>query len=144
MWYNGMVEWVLKSPLRGVMDGSVMLLEFHGRKSGKTYKTPLEYVRMDDGLALISQRTHTWWRNMLDAKGGVPVTMYLQGQTRRGMARAIVEETELVREIAALQRKRPAYAKYLNLALDEMGAPTAESLANAAKKYVIVKIQLLD
>ena len=142
MWYNAIVTTVLNSPLHGMMSGSVLVLTYKGRKSGKEYATPLEYLKLQDELLVISQRTHTWWRNFVGGAQGVPVSVRLQGNLRAANARAILDEAELVPLIAAFYHKRAAYAKYLSLTLDSQGEPTADSLKQAAKKYVIVKIKL--
>jgi hypothetical protein len=42
--YNPIVSWLLRSPLQGLMSSSTMLITFAGRKSGKTYTTPVNYV----------------------------------------------------------------------------------------------------
>ena len=43
--YNPLVLLLLRSPLRVAMSNSTMLLTFTGRKSGRTYTTPVNYVR---------------------------------------------------------------------------------------------------
>lgn len=62
--YNPVVAWILRSPLHGVMSRSTMLLNYTGRKSGRTYTTPVNYVRDGDGLLCVGAREHTWWRNL--------------------------------------------------------------------------------
>lgn len=45
-----MVRWIPRSPLRGLIDGKVLVLTVTGRKSGKRYRVPLNYVRDRDAL----------------------------------------------------------------------------------------------
>ena len=76
--YNPIVILLLRSPLHSIMDKSTILITFTGRKSGKTYTIPISYVRNGDTLMMISQREHSWWKNL---RGGAQVTLYLQGRT---------------------------------------------------------------
>ena len=57
--YNPSVSWLLRSPLHGLMNNSTMLITFAGRKSGKTYTTPLNYVRDDHTLQVVSPKDRT-------------------------------------------------------------------------------------
>jgi deazaflavin-dependent oxidoreductase (nitroreductase family) len=145
MWYNSIVAGILHSPLHGVVSGAMMLITFQGRKSGKTYTTPVEYLRQGDVLYVLSDRARTWWRNLVSAnENGVPVILHLQGQDVHGTARTIVSEPELTHELLTFLHARPAYKKYLHLDLDANQEPTAASLAQAAQKYVVVKIKLVQ
>lgn len=53
-----------------------MLITFTGRKSGKTYTTPVQYKRRGDTIYVISNRQYIWWKNL---QGGAEVTMRIQG-----------------------------------------------------------------
>lgn len=77
MWYNSMMKWLLRSPLHGLISKNIMLLTYTGRKSGKVYTVPVNYVRQSDHLSVVSYRHRTWWRNL---RGGAPVTLLIQGQ----------------------------------------------------------------
>ena len=51
--YNPIVAAILRSPLHAAMSNSTMLLTFSGRKSGRTYTTPVNYVRDGDELLVV-------------------------------------------------------------------------------------------
>ena len=51
---------------------SILLITVTGRKSGKKYTTPVNYLRRGDELTIISLHTRTWWRNL---RGGREVTI---------------------------------------------------------------------
>lgn len=142
MWYNSIVAGVLNSPLHGVMSGSMMLITFQGRQSGKTYSTPVEYIKVGEELSVVSRRERTWWRNLIGCDGkGAPLTLHLQGQDVNANARVVMQEAELTRELDALCHARPAYAKYLKMRLDAQGQPVADDLTRAARQYVIVRVR---
>ncbi|MBI4672931.1 MAG: nitroreductase family deazaflavin-dependent oxidoreductase [Chloroflexi bacterium] len=143
MWYNSIIAWLLRSPLHGMLSGSMMLLTYTGRKSGKTFMTPVEYLRVGNALYVISRRERTWWRSLQPANAqGVPVFLRLQGQDVEGNACAMVDEAQVAQELSAYLGARPAYAKFWHIGLDANGQPKLDDLANAAKKLVVVKIEL--
>lgn len=93
--YNPMVSWLLRSPLHGLMSNSTMLITFTGRKSGKTYTTPVNYVWDDDHTLLAVSRTdRLWWRNL---RASAPVKVCLRGQTLKGVGRGVAHANALVR-----------------------------------------------
>lgn len=78
---NPVMKALLRSPLHGLLSGSLMALTFEGHKSGKRYTIPVGYLQTDDKLYLF---THSnWWKNL---RGGAPVTVRLRGQVMKGSA----------------------------------------------------------
>lgn len=73
---NPMMKWLLNSPLHFFVSRYYMLITFTGRKSGKTYTTPVQYKRRGDTIYVISNRQYIWWKNL---QGGAEVTMRIQG-----------------------------------------------------------------
>ena len=51
---NPTVGAILRSPLHGVMSGSLLLLTFTGRRSGRRITTPVGYQREGDTLRLLT------------------------------------------------------------------------------------------
>ena len=76
--YNPFVIWTPRSPLHGLMSNFTMLITFTGRKSGRPYTTPVNYVRDDDTILSMSPRKHSWWKN-LRGEHGAPVTPRVRG-----------------------------------------------------------------
>jgi hypothetical protein len=62
---NKAVLGLLRSPMHRVLSGSTDAIRFVGRRSGATFVTPTQYVRIGDGVAIMSGRPEmkTWWRN---------------------------------------------------------------------------------
>lgn len=60
MWYNSIMKWILRSPLHGLINKSIMLITYTGRKSGKVYTIPVNYVRHGGLLSVTSYRHRTW------------------------------------------------------------------------------------
>jgi deazaflavin-dependent oxidoreductase (nitroreductase family) len=73
--YNPFVI-VLRSSLHGFMGRSTLLLTYTGRKSGKAYTLPVNYLRDGDTLLVVSSCEHIWWKNL---RGGAPVAVRVRG-----------------------------------------------------------------
>ena len=74
---NKVMRPVLSSKLGRRIDG-VMLLEFTGRRSGRTYRVPVNRHLVDGTLMAF---TDAPWRN--NFVGGAPITVTLSGVTHR-------------------------------------------------------------
>ena len=62
---NVVVSGVLRSPLHRMLSGSTGLVRYTGRRSGRQFITPAQYVEHGaDVLILVGHaETKTWWRN---------------------------------------------------------------------------------
>jgi len=80
---NPLVGLILRSPLHGLMSRNTLLVTVIGRKSGKRFTLPVNYVRKGDSLLVISRRYRRWWKNL---RGGGPVEVRLQGRALRDQA----------------------------------------------------------
>ncbi len=95
---------ILRSPLHGLMSKSTMLITFQGRKSGKTYTTPVDYYRVGQSITVYSWKNRSWWKNL---QGGVPVTVRVQGKDLVGTADTVpASDAEIV---AGLRAMYPAF-----------------------------------
>lgn len=123
MWYNPLITALLRSPLHGLLSGSHMLLTVAGRKTGRTYTTPVNYSISDSTLTCFSHRERTWWRNLRER---APVTVWLRGKEQRGMG--VVVETDEATRAARLRQLYPAMSPAL--------------AARLAPEMVLIEIQL--
>lgn len=71
---NPWVRLVLRSPLHGLLDSSVLLLHVTGRKTGRRYDIPVNYVDVDGRLTIV---TVARWR--LNLRGGADVEATWRG-----------------------------------------------------------------
>lgn len=141
MWANKMMIWLLRSPLHPLVSGSVLLLSVTGRRSGKQYSLPVNYVGEGQTLWIISQRQRTWWRNLV---GGAALRLLIRGQETQAFGSAIVEPQELASALQTFFRSFPRYARYFKLTLDESGSPSAEDCARQAQRRVLIRIELQE
>lgn len=135
---NPFMKAILRSPLHGLASNNAMLITFAGRKSGKTYTTPVNYVRHGEALLVLSQDDRTWWRNL---RGGAPVTVRVQGQDLKGTGEALEDPEAVTENLLILLQQAPAFRNYCQISLTEDGQPEdPKALAQVAQNKVIVRI----
>jgi deazaflavin-dependent oxidoreductase (nitroreductase family) len=103
---------ILKSPLHRIMSDAFLVLQWTGRTSGRTFATPVSYVRGENNSLLITSDSG-WVHNFT---AGAPVRLWLRGQRVTAHAE-LVSDTEAAAE--ALYRMvlaRPSYAKNAGIA----------------------------
>ena len=80
---NPFMKWLLRSPFHIVVSRMYLLISFTGRKSGRTYATPVQYSQQGEMLYIITSEGYTWWKNL---RGGAEVLVHLRGKTYPGHA----------------------------------------------------------
>ncbi|MCI0521989.1 MAG: nitroreductase/quinone reductase family protein [Chloroflexi bacterium] len=136
---NAFIAWLLRSPLHGMVSKSLMLVTFTGRKSGKTYTTPVNYLRRDGALWTTSLRSRVWWRSLA---GGAAATLRLQGKDVAARGDVLLEESAVAEALAQYFRAMPQAARYFNLRLDEAGNANPTDLARLAAERVMIRFKL--
>ena len=135
---NKLIKLLLRSPLHGLLSKEVLLLTFTGRQSAKRYTTPVGYARDGDLLLLGTQRP--WWKNL---RGGVPVSVRVQGCDYSGLADVVSDEEGLRQSYRTMISLRPRFRRILDIKLDPDGQPNRDDVARAKRQgHVVVRIQL--
>jgi deazaflavin-dependent oxidoreductase (nitroreductase family) len=137
MWYNPIIAWILRSPLHGLLGGSLMVVTYRGRKSGKVYHTPVSCVRDGDTFLVTSFRKRTWWRNL---RGGVPVSVRVRGRGWKTACEVVEDGEGVAANLMTYLREVPQYAQAFDVALDADDQPNAEDVARAAQTRVMIRI----
>ncbi len=88
---NHAMKFVLRSPVHGMVSKTVLLITFTGRKSGKTYTTPVSYSQHDDQVYIFTHAA--WWKNL---RSGTPVTLRIQGREFQGLAEPVAEDKQAI------------------------------------------------
>jgi len=110
---NPIVGFLLSSPLHRLLSG-VLLISVRGRRSGRIFSTPVQYVERDGDLFVISRRSRTWWRNLT---ANPDVTIRVRGRDVSAKASILTEN-------------------------ESMDAYDGSSLARAARREDAVRIRL--
>ncbi len=135
---NQTMKFLLHSPMHGLVSKTVLLITFTGRKSGKTYSTPVSYSQ--DGHQVTIFTHASWWKNL---KPGVPVILRIQGQDRQGLPEVIaVGKSAIADGLTAHLRKVPSDARWYGITFDDHGSPLAETVEKAAQTVVMIRFQL--
>ena len=139
MWFNPLMEWLLKSPLQRLISGNTMIIYFKGQKSGSEYHTPVGYLQTDDTLLTVSSRDRTWWRNL---RCGAPVSVLMKGKKLPAHACAIEDEEGVAEGLKAFIKYNPRMAGAFKVNVGADGQPEQVSLQQAVSKHVIVRSTL--
>ncbi len=138
---NPMMRVLLRSPLHCMLSGSLMLISFTGRKSGRRYTTPVRYVRVDGAVRCFTSAENLWWRNL---RGGATVSLLIAGKEAPYDAQAIFDDPPRIR--AALQQYLalfPADASYHEIRLNRDRTLVPEDLERASHEAVVVELRPL-
>ncbi len=129
---------MLRSPLHRMVSNTILLISFRGRKTGKTYTTPVCYSQYGNEVHIF---THAgWWKNLL---GGASVSLRLRGQDVQGTADAIAEDKRVVAAgLAAHLQKVPSDCRYYGVTLDGQGKPNQQEVEKAVQSVVMIRVRL--
>lgn len=139
MWFNPIVRRLLRSPLYFLAGKNVMLMTYRGRKSGRSYAVPMNYLETDGALLTISSRERLWWRNL---RGGAPVSLRLRGADRPAWAECIEDPAAVAGKLSLYLQASPQFARYLHVRMDAQNEPNPEDLARLATQRVVVSTVL--
>jgi hypothetical protein len=82
---NPLIKPILNTSFHYLLSSRLVLMRFTGRKSGKTFVTPVGYTAFDDTVVITLTETHNrnWWRNFREPW---PMEIKLKGQWLQGEA----------------------------------------------------------
>jgi deazaflavin-dependent oxidoreductase (nitroreductase family) len=149
MWFmnkivNPVVRLILRSPLHGILSGSLMILTCCGRKTGREYRLPVQYAQAGNVIYLVpgNPEQKTWWRNLIET---APVQLTLRGQKVAGHARVLKAEIDseaILAGFGVYLQRFPALIKYHHIRVETGGSFNAADLQKAAAQVVIIRVEL--
>ena len=101
---------VLGLPVDTPLGGSLMLAFIVGRKSGKTYRQPLSYVR--DGDVLLTPGGGRWKLNL---RAGVPVRIRLGGKDLTATPELVSDADEISRLLVVIAAANPRSSSFIGI-----------------------------
>lgn len=140
---NPLVKRLIDSSLGRPLNKQLLLLRYCGRKSGRTFTTPVGYVRDGDTVVMVTSPTYRWWPNFVGV-GGADAELRLPEGWRRGRVEVVTPGDPRYDETVALQvsRRGPGMLRSFGLDVDDRGRVSAESKATAATKAHVVLVTL--
>ena len=139
MWFNPIMKFLLRSPLHPLVSNNIMLMTYTGRKSGKSYTTPMNYFTLDGALYTTSTRERVWWRNL---RGGAEVSLRLHGKDVPAWAESIVDHNEVTQALVQTFQANPRLARYMDVRINPDGKPDPADVDRLAGERVIVRTVL--
>ena len=133
---NRLLGLLLRSPLHRMMSGSLMLLTFTGRRSGRRLTTPVQYVRRGNDVLVMVGRPEgkQWWRNF---RTPAAARLRIRGAVVAATGRLCAgseDPAEAAEALGSYLDRFPRAAKALGLP----AAPSAADLDRAARAAVFV------
>ena len=128
---NPLVKRLLDSRLAGPMGRQLLLLRYRGRKSGRTFTTPVGYVRDGERIVIVTSPAYRWWPNFV---GGARADLRLPEGWRRATVEVVAPDAPRYDEVVALQvaRRGPGMLRGFGVDVDDAGRVTAEVKATAS------------
>ncbi len=108
--FNSGAVKLLDMPVLGrLMHRSLVVIRYSGRRSGRTFQTPVNYRRSGDEVVIrvMAPDSKTWWRNFT-GEGGAITLLGLDGADRTGHAIAARDERGRVSVTVHLDDVDPA------------------------------------
>ena len=133
---------VLRSPLHRMMSRSLLVLTYAGRRSGKVYELPLQYLDIDGRLVIWAGNAteKTWWRNF---ETPAAVTVRLRGRQVDAKASLVEDPAERTAALRAYLDRYPITTpsgrpKFFG----DRWKPTDDKLAEVAAETVWIAIDV--
>ena len=143
MWYNKIMIGLLESPLHSFLSKNMLVITYTGRKSGKAFSLPVNYL-LDDGLEggllyTASQKDRVWWRNL---RAGKPISLRLRGQDVKAIPTVIEDQAGVRQLFERYFELSPGLARYFQVELDEQGKASAADLDACARDRVMITFKV--
>ena len=139
-WLNGMMSVLLRTPgLQNWIGESIAIITFTGRRTGKSYSTPVTYYREGDTVIVLSKKFRTWWRNFLEEP---QVELRLKGRTFPGRAHVGIGDEADLRALVTFLENRRMDAKAYGVTLTREGRIRQDQARAILPQIVIIRITL--
>jgi len=141
---NPFVKLILRSPLHAWMSAAVLLITYRGRKSGREFTLPVQYVQDGNHIYIVPgfAEKKIWWRNL---KGGMDVQVTLKGQTRSGHGILLDQDSDsetIVKAVGLYLQQFPSLVKTYNVRIETDGRFNSDDLSKAAEGIVMIEVTL--
>jgi deazaflavin-dependent oxidoreductase (nitroreductase family) len=103
--WNPIMKRLLASPLHWPWSRWFLVIGWTGRKTGRTYRTPVSYVREGDELLVTTG--DAWWRNLIR---GTETRIWLAGREQQASAEVVDDEQESLALHERMFARRPLFA----------------------------------
>jgi len=135
---NQTIQFILRSPLHGILSKNFLLITFTGHNSGKVFTTPVSYSQDGNTLYIFSHAN--WWKNL---RRETPITLRLRGKDVSGLPETVAEDKHAVAAgLLAHLRRSPYDAPFYGVTLDENKNPHLHEVEAGAQTTVMIRVAL--
>jgi deazaflavin-dependent oxidoreductase (nitroreductase family) len=135
---NSAMKFILRSPAHAMVSKTVLLITFTGRKSGKTFTTPVSYSQSGDQVSIFTHAN--WWKNL---RSDTPVTLRIKGRELQGLPEPVAADKQVVAAgLSEHLKKVPSDARYYGVTFDDQGNPSAAEVEKASQTVVMIRLRL--
>jgi deazaflavin-dependent oxidoreductase (nitroreductase family) len=136
-----LVRAILRSPLHGLLSRRLMLLTVIGRRTGRRYTFPVEYVSDGRHVTVVAgaAASKTWWLNLTRTS---PVVVRIRGRNRNGIAHIVWDADQSEQLVAGFAD--PLSIAPLAPATEPVagGGVAVATIARGLRDALVVKIDL--
>ena len=137
-YFNPVTRFVLATRLHALMSGRLMLLSFVGRKTGRTYTTPVSYV--SEGASVLVPAGGAWWKNLMK---GQQARVRLRGASRAVTTQVIREPVAVANVLGRMLAANPAISAFTGIWPGPDGRPDPKALERELRRgFVVVRLSL--
>jgi len=139
---NPPIRAILRTPLRFLLDGSLIALTYTGRRSGRRFSLVTMYAKFGNELiVLVAQpEKKKWWRNFHEK---ALVDVRFKGQRYTCAAQLLrTDPSSVVPRLEAYYSKHPSAARLYGFRKGKDGKFNSEDMAKAAEQAVMVVFEL--
>ncbi len=139
-WLNALMILLLRTPGLGRLFGrGTALVTVTGRRTGRTYTTPVTYARRDGIAILTSHRTRKWWRNVEDRPR---VVLRLAGRDYAGTASVHGDPAAALADLVHYLEANRSVARGMGAALDDEGKADITAARGLLENTVVITVTL--
>jgi deazaflavin-dependent oxidoreductase (nitroreductase family) len=149
MWFmnkiaNPFVKLILRSPLHGWISAVLLLITYRGRKSGKEFTLPVQYVQDRNHVYIVPgfAEKKVWWRNL---KGGMNVKLMLKGKSLNGVGILLDQNSDsetIVKAVGLYLQQFPSLAKTYNIRSEADGKLNDDDIRKVSVTVTMIQVKL--
>ena len=142
LWFliNPFVALLARSPLHFIISHQVLVIQFQGRRSGKSYLVPVSYHQHASSYTCVTLRSNIWWRNLKDISH---TQIWLKGKLMDVQIDLEFNNDQIVENtLRDLVTSNKVDAYFAKIKLNKDGSPNTEHLIKAAKLHTVLKFTI--
>ena len=139
LWFliNPFVALLARSPLHFIISNQVLVIQFKGRRSGKSYLVPVSYHEHESSYTCVTLRSNIWLWNLKDISH---TQIWLQGKLTDVQIDLEFNNDQIVENtLRDLVTNNKVDAYFAKIKLNKNGSPDLDDLSNAAKLHTVLK-----